>query len=96
MKKELEALERAYLNFQTAQEQMMRQHRDAFLDHIAAFGEFSDGHRELFNNLNEKCYAALARFQQEINTPPPLPAHDETESFIDQLRRTSTPPQHYS
>lgn len=87
MKREAEALYRAYLNMKSAHDDLMRQQDEAMGSMIDAFTHFSEGHHALFNDLSSRVNTALARLSQDIATPPPIP--DETESFIDQLRRTS-------
>ena len=86
MKREVEALDRAYRNVRTAREEMFRHQDQAFEKMMDAFVEFSEGHHGLFRNLDDKVSSALADLQRDINTPPPLPRNSVFDEFSEDLK----------
>lgn len=81
MKREAEALHRAYLNMRSAHDQIMQQQDAAFEQMMEAFSEFSAGHHALFANLDSKVKAALSTLQRDLTRPPPLPHNEVFDRF---------------
>lgn len=81
MKREAEALHRAYLNMRSAHDEIMQRQDDAFEKMMEAFSEFSVGHHALFSELDGKVKDALSNLQRDIGGPPPLPHNTVFDEF---------------
>lgn len=81
MKREAEALHRAYLNMRSAHDRIMQQQDEAFEKMMDAFAGFSEGHHALFSELDGKVKDALSNLQHDLSRPPPLPHNSVFDQF---------------
>jgi hypothetical protein len=86
MKREAEALHRAYLNMRSAHDEIMQQQDAAFEKMMDAFSEFSAGHHALFASLDSKVKSALSTLQRDLTRPPPLPHNEAFDRFEQEVR----------
>lgn len=90
MKKEAEALYRAYLNMRSAHDAMMRQNDNAMLEYFDAVTQFASGHHDLFNALQGRITNAMAQLDRDLSMPatPPPPVPEDVDSLLERLRPT--------
>jgi hypothetical protein len=86
VKREAEALHRAYLNMRSAHDEIMQRQDAAFEKMMDAFSEFSAGHHQLFANLDSKVKSALSTLQRDLTRPPPLPHNEVFDRFEQEVR----------
>lgn len=86
MKREAEALHRAYLNMRSAHDDIMRQQDEAFEKMMDAFAGFSVGHHALFAELDSKVGDALETLKRGLSVPPPIPPNDALDRFLEDVR----------
>lgn len=78
MKREAEALYRAYLNSRNNQDEVMS-------EIIQAIAKFDERQHENTMELSERVHGALSRLSQGLGGPPPLP--DVVGEFAEAVRR---------